>query len=74
MSVACAGFIIAGADKNIRWGRKKVRWGRITPGGLEIFFCPPLKKILPLGQNRQEGGGRKREKHLIIENKGREPN
>ena len=46
--MACAGFSLAGAEKNIRWGRIKIRlgrikirWGRIKPEGLDIFFCPP---------------------------------
>ena len=71
----CPGFILAGAENNIRVGRKKLRWGTITPEGHNFFLPPPAYKILPLGQNRQEGGRkRKREKHLIIENRGREPN
>ena len=37
--VACPGFILAGAEKNIRWGK-------ITAEGREIVFCPPLKKNL----------------------------
>ena len=62
--VACAGFILAGAEKKFRGGRKKIRGGRIAPEGREKFFCPPCfcfcppqqNSILPRGQNRQEGG------------------
>ena len=59
--VACAGFILAGAENFFRGGRKKIRGGRIAPEESEIFFCPPPRQnsILPLGQNKQEGGGRK---------------
>ena len=63
MSVACAGFIIAGADKNIRWGRKKVRWGRITPGGLEIFFPPAELNSAP-GAEQARGGGAEKGRNI----------
>ena len=33
-SVACAGFVLAGTEKNIRWGRQK-------------FSVPPKKKSAP---------------------------
>ena len=59
-AVACAGFILAGAEKNLRGGRKKIRGGRLAyapPAEFDFAppadsILPPLKNsILPLGQN-----------------------
>ena len=66
--MACPGFILAGAEKNIRWSRN--------------FSVPPRKNSAspaefdsaPRAEQERGGRGRKREKHLIIENRGREPN
>ena len=49
-SVACSEFILAGAEKNIRWGR-------ITPEGREIFFCPPGRiRFSPGAEQASESG------------------
>ena len=40
--MACAGFILAGAEKKFRGGRKKIRGGRIAAEGREKIFCPPV--------------------------------
>ena len=69
-ALACAGFILAGEEKNISWGMKKSRWGRITPEGREFFFCPPpppQKSILSRGAKTEAGGGggdSKRERNI----------
>ena len=58
-ALACAGFILAGEEKNISWGMKKSRWGRITPEGREFFFCPPPPaefNSVP-GAEQARGGG-----------------
>ena len=39
-AVACAGFILAGAEKKCRWGRKKIRGGRIAPPPAEFKSAP----------------------------------
>ena len=65
--VACAGFILAGAEKIFRGGRKKNQGGQtqFSCPPRQNQFCPPRQNlilpprqnsILPLGQNRQEGG------------------
>ena len=73
--LACSGFILAGAERNIRGGRKIFRVGKITSEVTWKFFLPPLKKILPsrqnsillLEQNRQEeGGGKERERKFAL--------
>ena len=39
VSVACAGFILAGAEK-ILGGQKQNQGGRLAPEGREKMFCP----------------------------------
>ena len=71
--MACPGSILAGTETKIR----KVR---IMPEEREIFFCPPHPvriRFCPWGRTgKKEGEGqkRKRNKHLIIQNRGRAPN
>ena len=62
--VACAGFILAGAEKYIRLGRIKIRWGRITPEGRKTVSAPFKKNLPPLaefnsapGTEQARGGG-----------------
>ena len=40
---------------------KKIRKARVMPEGREIFAAPRQNSILPLGQNRQEGGQKLKE-------------
>ena len=44
--------------------------------GRKFFFCPPGRiRFCPRGRtDKRRGRKRKREKHLIIENRGRAPN
>ena len=50
--MACAGFILAGAEIQLRGGRKKIRGGRLAPEGREKFFCPPCFLFCPAGRIR----------------------
>ena len=50
-------ILSSGAESNFRGNRNILIRGRITPIGLRKQMShPPLKRILPLGHNRQEGG------------------
>ena len=57
--MVCPGFIIARAEKNIRWGR-------ITPeGGTKIFSAPPAEFDSALGAEQARGGGGRKLKRNI---------
>ena len=47
ITVACAGFILAGAEKIFRGGRKNNRGGRLAHEGREKIFCPPCFFLPP---------------------------
>jgi len=66
--VACAGFILSGAEIHLRGGRKKMRGGRLAkkisappaefdsaPPG-RIHFCPPCRiRFCPRGRTDKRG-------------------
>ena len=54
-SVACAGFILAG-QKTFLGGGQKINQGGAESPPLFLFLPPWQNSILPLGQNRQDGG------------------
>ena len=74
--MACPGFILAGAEKNI-WGAKKNSGGAESrPKGTNFFSAPPPEFDSAPGAELARGGGgrkRKRKEHLIIKNRGRDP-
>jgi hypothetical protein len=62
-------------------GRKKIRGAEKNSGEAESrlkganFFCPPSPAEFDSAPEAEQArGGRKRKKHLIIENRGRKPN
>ena len=67
--MACSGFIISGAEKILGWAES---W----PKDVKILSAHPAELDSALGaEHAREGAeSKRREKHLIIENRGREPN
>ena len=59
-TVACAGLILAGAEKKLRGSRKTIRGGRLAPEGGEKNFCPPCYLFCPPGRIRLCPPGRNR--------------
>ena len=61
-AVACAGFILAGAEKKFRRGRKKIRGGRLAKknSAPPVFFsAPPAEFNSAPGAEQTKGGGQK---------------
>ena len=58
--MAFAGFILAGAENNLRGGRKKSGGGRLAPEGRTKFSAPPAEfDFAPMAELTRGGGGQK---------------
>ena len=74
--MACPGFILAGEEKKLGGAEKNSGGAESRLKGANYFLPPPPAEFDSAPEAEQARGGRKRkrDKHLIIENRGREPN